>query len=342
MPVNKKMLTMVRKVFYNENNLKEGYKAERKLVEFSHPYMLKKFCKTFDHFIPSGYYKVPVRFFLPLVEGNYPLIIYIHGGGFVTGNIQSYSTLCTRIANKTKHIVLSIDYRLAPEYKFPEGLEDCYAVVKTMVSQTLFFNDIKDKVILMGDSAGANLVAAISLLARERGDFRVDKQILLYPALYNNYTETSPFKSVHENGEDYLLTRDRMESYLELYTRSEDDLKSKYLAPLLSEDLTNQPETLIITAQYDLLRDEGKEYADRLKKAGNKSWYYEIEDVVHGFFMLSPLLEPVKRCYGIINQFLDVKDNIDDTPIVEEIKAIERRSNIKGNKSIEGEEYGIK
>ncbi len=336
MPVNKTMLTMVRKVLYDRNDLKHRYESERKLVEISHPYVLKKFCKTYDYFIPSEYYKVPVRFFLPFVEGNYPLLIYIHGGGFVTGNIQSYSTLCTRIANKTKHIVVSIDYRLAPEHKFPTGLEDCYAVVKYLVSHELF-NRNEDKIILMGDSAGGNLVSAISLLALERGDFKVDKQILLYPALYNDYSQSSPFPSVMENGDDYLLTRERMTNYLELYARDKEDLNNKYLAPLLADSLSNQPETLVISAEYDLLRDEAKEYANRLKDAGNKSWYYEISDVVHGFFMLSPMLEPVKECYKIINEFLEDKKNDGEVDLIKEIKDMERRINIKGNKSIEGE-----
>ncbi len=337
MPVNKNMLTMVRKILYDRKDLKHRYESERRLVELSHPYVLKKFCKTYDHFIASGYYKVPVRFFLPFIEGDYPLLIYIHGGGFVTGNVQSYSTLCTRIANKTKHIVVSIDYRLAPEHKFPTGLEDCYSVVKHLVSQELFFGNDQNKIILMGDSAGANLASAISLLARERGEFNVDKQILLYPALYNDYSENSPFPSVLENGQDYLLTKERMSNYLELYARDKEDLNNKYLAPLLAEDLSNQPDTLVISAEYDLLRDEAKEYANRLKEAGNKSLYYEIEDVVHGFFMLSSILEPIKKCYEIINEFLEDKFNEEKIGLIEEIKDMERRSNIKGNKTIEGE-----
>ncbi len=304
MPVNKKMLAMARKLLYGNHSLKENYESERRLVEFSHPYVLKKFCKTYDHFVPTEYHKIPVRFFFPFVEGNYPLIIYMHGGGFVTGNVKSYSTLCTRIANKTKHLVASIDYRLAPEHKFPIGLEDCYAAIKDIVSQTILFSSRRDEVILMGDSAGANLAAAISMLANERGDFKVDKQILLYPALFNDYSESSPFKSVAENGEDYLLTSERMRSYMELYIRNKEDLKSKYLAPLLADDLSNQPKTLVITAEYDILKDEAKLYAHRLKVAGNEVYHYEIKDVIHGFFMLSPLLEPVKKCYNIINRFL--------------------------------------
>lgn len=100
-------------------------------------------------------------------------MIFFHGGGFVTGNINSYSRVCTRMANRTKHIILSVDYRLAPEHPFPVGLEDCYAVVKEVINSTLLFNHPIHKITLIGDSAGANLAAAVSLLARDRGSFRL-------------------------------------------------------------------------------------------------------------------------------------------------------------------------
>ena len=312
MPINKKMLTRLRKIFYPEKNLRDTYQIERRLVNVTHPYILKPFYKTWDHTIQSGDHQIPVRVFFPFKEGIYPMLIFFHGGGFVTGNIDSYSKMCTRLANRMGHIVLSVDYSLAPEHPYPQGLEDCYAVVKEIVSNTLLFNYPVDKITLMGDSAGANLAAAVSLLARDRGEFKVDQQILLYPAVYNDYTDNSPFLSVIENGKDYLLTQTRMTNYLKLYVNSPEDLKSPYVAPLLAEDLSHQPRTLIITAEYDLLRDEGKAYGERLKEAGCEVDYYEISNAIHGFFLLPPLFEEVKICYTIINQFLN--RGTDDEP----------------------------
>ena len=163
MPINKKMLSRLRKIFYPEKSLRDTYQIERRLVYITYPCVLKPFYKKWDHEIKSGDYQIPVRLFFPFKEGVHPMLIFFHGGGFATGNINSYSKMCTRLANRTGHIVLSVDYRLAPEHPFPAGLEDCYAVVKEIVSHTLLFNHPLDKVTLMGDSAGANLAAAVSL-----------------------------------------------------------------------------------------------------------------------------------------------------------------------------------
>jgi acetyl esterase len=148
------------------------------------------------------------------------------------------------------------------------------------------------------------LAAAVSLMARDRGEFLPSKQILIYPATYNDHTEDSPFPSIRENGKDYLLTSKQIQDYLELYTPNVEDRNSPYLAPLLAEDLTNQPATLIITAQYDPLRDEGEAYGLRLKEAGNKVKMYRMKDAVHGFFSLPWKSEYVIRAYEIINCFL--------------------------------------
>ena len=304
MPINKKMLTTLRKMIYPEKDLRETYKLERRMVNLAHPHVLKPIYKIWDHEIKVGDHQIPVRLFFPQKEGVYPLMIFFHGGGFVTGNIDSYSKVCTRLANKTGHIVLSVDYRLAPEHPFPAGLEDCYAVVKDVVSHTLLFNHPLEKITLIGDSAGANLAAAVSLLARDRGEFRIEQQILLYPATYNDYSDTSPFPSVRENGKDYLLTQARMTNYLSLYVSDPKELQNPYVAPLLAQDLANQPKTLMITAEFDLLRDEGRAYGEKLKAAGNEVELYEIPEAIHGFFALPPLFEEVKTCYTIINRFL--------------------------------------
>ena len=130
------------------------------------------------------------------------------------------------------------------------------------------------------------------------------RQILLYPAVNNNHTpEGSQFDSIRENGTDYLLTSKRVCEYMELYRSSEEDLQSPYFAPLLGE-LSHQPDTLIITAEYDPLRDEGEEYGRRLKAAGNRVEIHRIPDALHGFFSLPPNFSQVKSCYEIISRFL--------------------------------------
>lgn len=156
---------------------------------------------------------------------------------------------------------------------------------------------------------GANLAAAVSLLARDRGEFSVARQILVYPSTYNDHSENSPFDSVRENGTDYLLTSKKIQDYMALYMRSEADLESPYFAPLLAEDLRCQPRTLILTAQYDPLRDEGEEYGRRLARAGNRVRVYRMKDALHGFFSLGPGFAHVKCAYRAIRAFLDEDDD---------------------------------
>ena len=153
---------------------------------------------------------------------------------------------------------MSVEYRLAPEYRFPVPLEDCYAAAKALYTGRLILPADPDRITIIGDSAGGNLAAAVCLLARERGEFMPRKQILIYPALNNCYTEESPYKSVQENGEGYLLTAVKMEDYLKLYESSPKDRQNPYFAPILEEDLSHMPDTLILTAEFDPLRDEGE------------------------------------------------------------------------------------
>lgn len=304
MTSNKKMLTALRKLLYLDKDLRDTYQLERKMVNMTHPHVLKSLYKMWDHEVNVGDHQIPVRIFFPSKEAIYPLLIFFHGGGFVTGNINSYSRVCTHMANRTEHIVLSVDYRLAPEHPFPAALEDCYAVVKEVVGSTLLFNHPIEKVTLIGDSAGANLAAAVSLLARDRGEFQIDRQILLYPATNSDHSNASPYPSVKENGSDYLLTQKRMMDYIALYVKDKADLRSPYVAPIQSDDLSNQPDTLIITAEYDLLRDEGEAYGEKLIEFGNKVQIHRIPNAIHGFIALSPLFAEVRTCYKLINEFL--------------------------------------
>lgn len=298
------MLTALRKLIYSDRDLKDTYLIERKRVNRAHPLMLKSLYRMWDHEVSVGNHQIPVRLFFPCKEGPHPLMIFFHGGGFVVGSIDSYSKVCTRMANITEHVVLSVDYRLAPEHPFPAGLEDCYAVVKEVVTSNLLASHLDGKLILIGDSAGANLAAAVSLMAREKGEFKVDQQILLYPATNSDHSDASPYPSVKENGQDYLLTQKRMMDYIGLYVTDSKDLKNPYVAPVLAEDLSDQPETLIVTAEYDLLRDEGIDYGKKLRAAGNKVEIHCISEAIHGFIALPPIFPEVRECYKRINAFL--------------------------------------
>ena len=241
-----------------------------------------------------------------IVEGNtFPILLFFHGGGWVTETVENYDRVCSRMAQATAHIVVSVEYRLAPEHKFPIPLEDCYAAAKALYMNQLILNTDPEKITIIGDSAGGNLTAAVCLMARDRGEFTPRRQILIYPALGNCYTEESPYRSVHENGSDYLLTAVKMEDYLTLYQSTAEDRQNPYFAPILEKNLRNLPETLILTAEYDPLRDEGEVYGRKLQAAGNHVEVYRIHGAFHGFFALGIKFLHVQESFQYINGFLN-------------------------------------
>lgn len=288
-------------------------KSSRKLASLKTISPLKAFHRTLDAKIYNGDYEVPVRLYLPRNTDifNLDILLFFHGGGWATESNDTYERACARLAAETEHIVVSVEYRLAPEYKFPTGLEDCYAVAKAMYTGELGQGINPEKITLIGDSAGGNITAAISLMARDRGEFEVKRQILIYPATYGDYNEATPFDSVHENGSDYILTLGKMRDYVELYINSEEDKKNKYFSILREEDFSNQPDTLVITAEFDPLRDEGEAYARELLKAGNRVQAYRIKDAIHGFFGLGIKSHSWNSCMELIREFLkEGKENV--------------------------------
>lgn len=285
-------------------NLKKNYKAYRKVISFFNP-PIKSPYRTLDHKMVVDGREIPVRLFLPEKGQTSKVLIFFHGGGWVTGDIDSYTNVCRNMSNNTDHIVLSVDYRLAPENPFPRGVEDCYYVAKEIFKRPELLRCKKEDITLIGDSAGGNLAAVVSLMARDRDAFYPKKQILIYPATNYDHSETSPYASVHENGRDYIMTSKRIQDYLDLYLDKEEDKLNPYLAPILSDDLKNQPDTLIITAGYDPLRDEGEAYGEKLREFGNKVEIHRIEDAIHGFFSRPINTDQQVQAYKWINSFLN-------------------------------------
>lgn len=302
-PLKKMALRALSRPYFD---LKKYYRIHRKVLNVINPFF-KPLYNMLDHRIMIEDRNIPVRVFNPKTNNTQGLLIFFHGGGWVSGNIDSYTNICAHMANKTGSRVISVDYRLAPEHPFPEGVEDCYhAVREIFLNQDLLHSRTCD-ITLIGDSAGGNLAAAVSLMARDRGDFLPAKQILIYPATYNDHSENSPFLSTRENGKDYILTLKRIQDYMDMYLQSREDRFNPYAAPLLAADLSKQPDTLIITAEFDPLRDEGEAYGQRLRNFGNNVRVYRMKDALHGFLALPKSSEHVKKCYEEINLFLSGK-----------------------------------
>lgn len=290
-------------------NIKKNYKLFRILQKIINPSFINK--KDYEDIIfDLDDRKIKARVFKSCTGKEISkLIIFIHGGGWVTGSVDSYTNTCIELSHRTNRMVVAIDYRLAPEYPYPAGFNDCYEVTKLIMKNLDSLNLSYKDVCLMGDSAGANLVAAISLKARDTKDFKIENQILLYPALQTDYSNKTKYKSVIENGKDYLLTQKQLQEYMNLYVTNSKDLNNPYVAPLKARTLFFQPRTLLITSNHDPLRDEGKKYARRLKLYFNYVVYYNFEDAIHGF-LSQPIGKKNKmEAYKRIIQFLgDDKD----------------------------------
>ncbi|ACU84523.1 Esterase/lipase [Brachybacterium faecium] len=261
-----------------------------------------------DTFSDSGDgHRVPVRVFTPREQRRDELLLFFHGGGWVTGDIESYTPACATMADLTGCRVASVDYRLAPEHPFPAGLEDCYGAARGLLENPsrAGLTDA-EKIVLVGDSAGGNLAAAVSLLLREQGHRVPRRQILLYPVTHWDHDPTtSPFESVRRHGEDYRLTNTEVEDYFDMYVPDPVQRRNRLVSPLMAGDLSAQPDTLLITAELDLLCDEGEAYAHALAEAGNRVSVHRIEHAVHGFITLPRFARPLKEAYELIDAFLD-------------------------------------
>lgn len=304
MAINKAMRAALKALSYPDIDIKKTYKVERQIIAITSKHLRKPPYRAWDHKVSCGDHEIPVRIFSCSDSLWHPVLLFFHGGGWVTGNIDSYDKVCSHMAKITNHVVVSVDYRLAPEHPFPAALEDCYTVAREIFLNHNLLQTKQKQITLIGDSAGGNLAAAVSLLARDRGEFLPSSQILIYPATNNDHSENAPFPSIRENGTDYLLTSKRVCDFMELYQSSKQDLTNPYFAPLLAKDFSHQPHTLLITAEYCPLRDEGEAYGKKLRQAGNLVEIHRIPDSLHGFFSLPPRFVHVKKTYEIINRFL--------------------------------------
>lgn len=282
------------------------YKS-RRLVSLKAIDPLKNTYKTIDIKVDNKGYNIPVRMYFPKHSNNPPILLFFHGGGFVTESIRTYNRICRNLSKNTSSIVVSVDYRLAPEYKFPIGLEDCYCVARKLYYNQILENIDTSRITIIGDSAGGNFAAALSLMARDRNEFKINKQVLIYPCTDNDYSSNSKYPSVIENGEDYLLTRSDLNNYMDLYLSCEKDRENPYFSPIKAKNFENLPDTLLITAQYDPLRDEGELFGRKMLEANNRVEIHRIENAIHGFFAYTTKTPYTKRCLKYINDFLIIK-----------------------------------
>ncbi|MCH2170369.1 alpha/beta hydrolase [Myxococcota bacterium] len=241
--------------------------------------------KVENRTIPGPDGEVPVRIYTPEAEPGstgLPVLVFFHGGGWVIGSLDSHDGACRLLASRAGCLVVSVDYRLAPEHRFPAAPEDCYAATRWVAEHAAEIGGDASRIAVGGDSAGGNLAAVVPLMARDRGGPELVLQVLVYPV--TDFDRDTG--SMQRNAEGYYLTRQAMVWFDDHYAPEPEQRANPYAAPLRASDLRGLPPALVITAEFDPLCDEGDEYARALESAGVPTTWTCYGGVFHGFFSM--------------------------------------------------------
>ena len=244
-----------------------------------------------DAALPGPAGPLPARIYIPAGEPPFPLVVYFHGGGWVIGSLDTHDHVCRALANESGSIVVSVDYRLAPEHKFPTAAEDAYAATVWAAASAATLGGDPSRLAVAGDSAGGNLAAVVSLMARDRGGPRLAMQVLWYPVIDHNF-ETASYQ---DNAEGYLLGRADMMWFWDQYLPTATERHHPYASPIHATELRGLPPALVVTAEYDPLRAEGQAYAARLLEADVPTTLVDVPGVVHGFVSRYYVLEQGRK-----------------------------------------------
>ena len=218
-----------------------------------------------DMHIPGPAGEIPLRIYTPREGSPLPILIWLHGGGWTFGNLNCFDALCTHLARNVGCVVVAVDYRLAPRHKFPAAVDDSYAATVWTAQNAACINGDASRIAIGGGSAGGNLAAAVCLMARDRGGPHLIFQLLAYPSTNIATLETDSYRTFAKG---YGLTKFHCQWFCKQYLKHAEDGANPYASPLLAPDLGNVPPALVLTGEYDVLRDDGEAYAKRLKDEG--------------------------------------------------------------------------
>ncbi|MCG2620921.1 alpha/beta hydrolase [Arthrobacter sp. I2-34] len=251
---------------------------------------------------PSG--DVPVRIYTPAEADAYGLLVYFHGGAFFLGSLDTHDAVARSLAKETGHKVISVGYRLAPEAAFPAGLDDCYGVVRWAAEQGADLGWDGKNLAIAGDSSGGTFVAAVAAKAHDDGFDRITHQILFYPSLDLDF-DVDRYGSLRENAEGYGLETAGLKPFNAFYLDSGADPADPLVSPIKREDLSGLPRALVITAEFDPLRDEGELYGQRLQDAGVEAKVSRYAGANHGFVQNFSWIPEFYRAFEETGQFLN-------------------------------------
>jgi acetyl esterase len=238
-----------------------------------------------DRTLDGPYGEISLQIYRPNLDKDQPVIVFYHGGGFILGNIKGYAPFCEKVAHDTKCTVVSIEYRLAPEHKFPTAIEECYVATKWIYEQAKELGLDDTRFAIMGDSAGGNIAAVVTHLTREKKEIPISLQVLIFPM--TSFAIQSVSKQKFANG--YFLTKESLDLFEKHYLRSKSDVTNPLASPLLKDDLHDLPPAFVLTAEYDPLRDEAEAYVQKLVESGVEVWSKRYSGMIHGFTTFTDL-----------------------------------------------------
>jgi acetyl esterase len=240
---------------------------------------------------PAG--EIPARVYTPDYPAPLPALIYFHGGGWVIGDLESHDHVCRAIANSVPCTVVSVDYRLAPEHKFPAAIDDGVAATEWIAAHAKELGIDASRIAVGGDSAGGNIAVVVTQIAKARGGPKLVFQLLIYPAT----DMRMGFPSIQENADAPILTKAAMDWFANHYMNGDVDRTNPLASPILTEDLAELPPAFILTAECDPLRDEGEAYGQRLEDAGVAVDVQRYNGMPHGFFSFLRALDGGREAF---------------------------------------------
>nr|WP_308167897.1 alpha/beta hydrolase [Catellatospora tritici] len=246
--------------------------------------------EVFDRDIDGPGGPLPIRIYRPVLDQTLPVLVYYFGGGWTLGTIDTADAVCRTLANAAGCLVVAAGYRLAPEHRFPAAVHDCHAAAAWVAAHAAELGADPGRVAVGGDSAGGNLAAAVALLARDQGP-ELAGQLLVYPN--TDYTSNTP--SLREGTDPYLFNATSVAWYWENYLATPADGRDPLASPLLAADHTGLPPALVITAEYDPLRDQAEQYAAKLSESGVPVTLARYDGMIHGFFCMAGDLADGRR-----------------------------------------------
>jgi len=281
-----------------ERGVTSASEARAVAKQFRRPVEIEPVARVEDRTVPGPAGDIPVRVYLPVEDGETrPGIVYFHGGGFVICDLDSHDGACRRLANEVNAVVVSVDYRLAPEHRWPAAAEDAFAATQWAAAHAAELGIDADRLAVAGDSAGGNLTAVVAQMARDRGGPALAFQLMVYPVIDLSATR-SEHASQTENARGYFLTLDQMEWYRDQYLGDADG-EAPYASPIKAGSLAGLPAACVVTAEMDPLRDEGEAYGRALRAAGVPVELHRAPGMFHGFFNMDAVLDGSREAQQI-------------------------------------------